>query len=222
MSSRQALEVLRTQSLTQVIRRELERMILSGELKGGEKLNENELVRRLAVSRGPIREAFRSLEEAGLVTVVVNRGVFVRKPSLKEALDVYDIRASLAGLACRTLAGRITDAQVEVLTDLVARMEKGKTSRDIDAYYPLNLEFHARIMEFCGNERLAAMYQACVKELHLFRRQSLVMGGGLEVSNQEHRRVLQALKARDANRAGRLMEKHILAGKQRFVKASGG
>lgn len=213
-----ALEVLRTQSLSHAIRKEIEQMILSGELEAGEKLNENQLARRLSVSRGPVREALRSLEHSGLVSVVVNRGVFVRKLSREEALDVYDIRASLAGLAARLLAGRITEAQLKGLTDLVEQMER---ARDFDHYYPLNLEFHARIMAHCGNPRLEALYQGCVKELHLFRRKSLVQGGGLRVSNEEHREVLAALQAGDPDAAGTAMERHIQAGKERFLKALG-
>ena len=218
VTTNQALEVLRTQSLAQAIRQEIERMILGGELKAGDKVNESRLAKRLSVSRGPIREALRSLEHSGLAEVVVNRGVFVRELSRQEALDVYDIRASLAGLAARTLAERITSEQVAVLTALVERMEQ---VCDFDAYYPLNLEFHARIMAFSGNARLAALYQGCVNELHLFRRQSLVQGGGLQVSNREHRGVLEALRTGDAERAARLMERHIRAGKQRFLNALG-
>lgn len=219
VTSTQALEVLRTLSLSQAVRREIEQMILSGELQAGEQVNESRLAKRLGVSRGPIREALRSLEHSGLVTTVVNRGTFVRQLSRKEALDVYDIRANLGGLAAGTLAEKISDEQLAALEQLVEKMEQAD---GFDAYYPLNLEFHARIMEFCDNERLAALYQACVNELHLFRRKSLVQGGGLTVSNREHRKILAALRARDPKRASHWMEEHIRAGKRRFLKALAG
>ncbi len=213
------LALLRSHSLTSVVQKEIERMIVSGELRAGERINENLLASRLSVSRGPIREACRGLEQAGLVTAIVNRGVFVRQVSLKEALDVYDIRASLFALAGKTLAPRITGSQVGVLSALVDRMESLAGSDDVDAYYPLNIEFHARIVEFCGNEQLAALYDGLVKQLHLFRRRGLVTS--LKTSSREHREILRALSAGDPERAGRVMEQHVLAGKGRLLAILG-
>lgn len=210
------LEILRTQSLTSVIREQVKGMILSGELKAGEKLNENELAKRLAVSRGPVREALRGLEQTGLVTGVVNRGVFVRSLSRKEMIELHDIRSALARQACISLARHITSEQIAFLSRLVERMGH---ETDVEAYYPLNLEFHARIMDFCGNTRLAELYLACVDELHLYRRLGLVHGGGLKASNREHRKLLDALVAGDPGLAGRMIEKHFQEGKKRILKA---
>src|ERR1700738_217344 len=102
------LDLLRSQSLTSVVYKAIEQMILNGGLKAGERINENQFAASLAISRGPIREALRALEQAGLVRVVANRGVFVRELSLEEAIDAYDVRATLFGLAGQTLASFIT------------------------------------------------------------------------------------------------------------------
>ena len=90
------LAFIRTESLATVVQRELERMILTGDIPAGERINENMLAGKLSISRGPIREALRKLEQAGLVESLVNRGMFVRKISLDEALNLYEIRAVLA------------------------------------------------------------------------------------------------------------------------------
>jgi len=217
-----ALEVLRSQSLSKVVQRDIERRILSGELRAGERINENRLAEKLSISRGPVREACRALEQAGLITLIANRGLFVRKVTLKEALDAYDIRASLFGLAGRILAPRITADQIAVLSDLVERMEAVSNGEDVNAYYPLNLEFHSRLVEFTGNEELADIYHGLVKKLHLFRRSALVAGGALKASSREHRAILDALIGRNAKRAKVLMENHVLAGRQRFLTASDG
>jgi DNA-binding GntR family transcriptional regulator len=103
-----ALETLRSASLASVLAQELERMVISGDLKPGERINEQQLAQRFGVSRGPIREAVRSLEGAGLANGVTNRGVFVRRLSVSEVRELYDIRAALFGLAGRLMAERAT------------------------------------------------------------------------------------------------------------------
>src|SRR5215831_17391648 len=89
------IAILRSNSLTALVQKEIERMILSGELTVGAKLNEVAVARRLGVSRGPVREAFRALEESGLVHQEKNRGVFVRQVSVEEAEEIYEVRAAL-------------------------------------------------------------------------------------------------------------------------------
>ncbi|HEX2115371.1 MAG TPA: FCD domain-containing protein [Alphaproteobacteria bacterium] len=214
-----ALEIRRTHSLTTLVQDEIERLILSGEIKAGERLNENALATRLGVSRGPVREAARGLEKAGLVRVIVNRGAFVRQISIDEAAELYDLRAALFGMACR----RVTEARRrehhDVLADLVSRMERAQRRRDADAYYPLNLEFHQALLKFSGSARLEAMYAGLVKEAHLFRRHALSSAPNMRASNVEHRAILSAIVAGRAADARRLGEQHVLSGKRRFLAA---
>ena len=219
-ASNEALRVLRSQSLSSVVQDEIEQRILSGALAAGARVNENGLAAELGVSRGPIREACRGLVEMGLLTVIVNRGFFVREVTRKDAIDVYNVRASLMRLAGETLAARITDKQLEALSALVEAMDTAETGGDFESFYTLNREFHDRIVDFAGNDRLRALCEGLVKELHLYRRRSLLQGGGLSVSNQEHKHILQALRSRDPAAAGAALEQHIQAGKARFLSAS--
>ncbi len=209
-----ALQIRRTESLTTLVRRELERMIESGELKAGDRLNENALAQRIGVSRGPIREACRGLEQSGLVTVVVNRGVFVREIGNQEAQELYDIRARLMGLAGHTLAPKVTKAQIGALREMVARMADAVAADDLNRYYPVNLRFHSTIMDYAGNDRLSALYASIEREMHLFRRKTLDMPGRMVISNAEHARIVDALEAKDQIRAEREMVEHILTSKR--------
>ena len=84
-----AIELLQNHSLTTLVRSELERRILAGELEPGAKLTEEEIAGNLNVSRGPVREAFRALESAGLVRTEKNRGVFVRQVSVDDADEIF-------------------------------------------------------------------------------------------------------------------------------------
>ncbi len=207
------------QSLTARMQDALERLIVSGELKSGERINEKLLSSRFGVSRGPIREACRALTQAGLLTAVPNRGMFVREIALKEALELYDVRAALHDLAGRTLATRITGAQLETLESLVAEMDGAAAQRDLDRYYPLNFHFHDQLLRLAGNQQLILLYGTLVKKLHVFRRRSLLEEGSMRVSNEEHRRVVVALAQGDPVRAGSFMRSHVLAGKQRLLGA---
>ena len=85
------IALLQTSSLVSVVHAELEQMILSGRLAPGEKLTELTIAAKLGISRGPLREAFRMLEEAGLVRITKNRGVFVRDIPVEEAIEIFDL-----------------------------------------------------------------------------------------------------------------------------------
>jgi DNA-binding GntR family transcriptional regulator len=214
------LNVLRANSLTTVLQSEIEHLILSGSFAGGERLNENTLAERFKVSRGPVREACRALAEKGLLELIPNRGVFVRQLSQRDAEELYDVRAGLFGLAARLLAPKITDAELNLLDELTDKMDKAVEARSLDDYYPLNLTFHEMLLRGAGNERLNSEYQKLIKELHLFRARGLLHGGGLTVSNEEHREIVAALRRHDAIDAYEAAFRHVQNGKARMLSVN--
>ncbi len=114
-----AIELLQRHSLTTLVQQELERQIVDGQLAAGTKLNEADIAAELRVSRGPVREAFRALDQSGLVRTEKNRGVFVRQVTLEEAHEIYEVRAALDAMLGRLAAHRIRTAQLESLTDIM-------------------------------------------------------------------------------------------------------
>lgn len=215
-----AIELVRQQSLTSLVQREIERRILAGELSPGTKLNEAELAMTMGVSRGPVREAFRALEQAGLVHTQKNRGVFVRQVSLEEADDIYEVRAALEAHIGRLAAKRIVPEQLERLRNIVKRMHGAGRSRDADAYFPLNIEFHETLAEAAGNRALAANYRRVVNELNLYRRETLIRNGEIiPVSIQEHELIVGALAKGDAAAAERLLYDHVMNSRTRLHRA---
>ena len=206
----------RAETLSSLVAQELEQMIIRGELQAGDRINESALAQMFSISRGPIREACRSLEKSNLVRVVTNRGVFVREMSVDQAAEIYDVRAHIFGLAGRLAAGRIRSQDVAELLAMVAEMQEAK---DIDSYYPLNVAFHARLVELSGNRRVAELYYALGKELHLFRRRGLVGGHAMVSSNQEHLRIVEALRDHSSELSERTMTDHVLAGKARLLES---
>src|ERR1700692_374043 len=138
----------RAETLSSLVAEELERMIIRGELQAGARIKERALAQVFSISRGPIREACRSLEKSNLVRVVTNRGVFVREMSVAQAAEIYDVRAHLFGLAGRLAASRISLREVAELRAMVAEM---RNAQDIDTYYPLNVAFPARLRRVSGH-----------------------------------------------------------------------
>lgn len=218
MQTRQKLRLVKPRSLASVAQEEIERRIVSGTLAPGARINEKSLAAELGISRGPIREACRALAEMGLLQFIVNRGCFVREVTEKDAVDVYDVRASLMRLAGECLAGRITDGQIALLSELVEKMESAAAAGDFERYYGSNRDFHDRIVDFADNVRLRSLCDGLAKELHLYRRQSL--SGGFAASEREHREILGALAARDPIAAGEALAAHIQNGKARFLAAA--
>lgn len=215
------LKVLRTMSLTSALEREIERLILSGALPPGQRINEIQLAAQFGTSRGPIREATRSLEAKGLVEVVPNRGVFIRRLTNEEAIEIYELRAALFGLAARLLATRINDGIRAKLNRYLTEMDAAAAAGDFDSYYPLNLAFHEFVVSSAGNATLAAEYGGLVKKMHLFRARSLVQGGGLAVSNREHREIVDAVTSGDPERAFAAGWRHVEQAKHRLLAALG-
>ena len=211
------IALLQTSSLTTVVQQEIERAILVGEYAPGSKLIEATLATKLGVSRGPVREAFRMLDEAGLVRTEKNRGVFVRDIPMDEAVEIFDLRAAMDELVGRQLATKITPLQLKEIRDLVSDMEKAVKLEDAYNYHLLNLKFHDRLVEMAGNRKLTEIYRKLIKELSLFRRLNLADGWLMPISASEHRAIVKAIASGDADKAGRAMFDHVMESKERTI-----
>src|SRR5437762_333627 len=209
-SQRTAIQLLQSHSLTTLVQKEIARLIQTGELSSGDKLNEWDVAERLGVSRGPVREAFRALAETGLLRMEKNRGVFVRQVSIKEADEIYEVRAALDQLVGRRLAEIIRPEQLKELRVIVDGMEKAAAKQDFDVYYPLNMQFHDKLVQFNGNSKLLTTYRRIVNELNLYRRDALTgEKGNLLVSTREHKKIVDAIASGDPDRASQIGRAHV-------------
>ena len=158
------------QGLPVFVAEQLKQLIYSGELKPGERLNEAALALRMGTSRGPVREAIRMLTGLGLVTAVLNRGVFVRQMSVREMLELYDLRALVFGFAAERATDHLTESHRAQFEELLHAMDVACETENANQYYELNLKFHALILLLANNQRAQAAYDDIIKEMHLFRR----------------------------------------------------
>jgi DNA-binding GntR family transcriptional regulator len=209
METSDRFELLRSQTLSSLVQEEVLRMIKSGALAAGARLNELELSERLRVSRASVREALRALEEASLVRLEKNRGAFVREVLPPEDEELYEIRAGLDEMAGRLLAPRIEAAQLRELDDMLTALE-AVTADDIDRAFPLNIAFHDRLIEMTGNKTLLGIYRQVINRMHLLRRRSF--SAGSKASHAEHRAILKALATRDPAAASATMRAHVQQG----------
>jgi DNA-binding GntR family transcriptional regulator len=207
----------RGSALSDPIVNELKQLIYTGEFKPGERLNEAALALRMGTSRGPIREAIKVLAGLGIVNAVTNRGVYVRQLSLREMLEIYEMRALVFGYAADRACEHLTEEHKKQFEALLAAMDAACDAEDGTLYYELNLQFHALILTLSNNRRAHQAYDDYVKELHLVRRKYFNAPGNMRRSNIEHRAIFEAIVAANRTRARAAAERHVLAGRARLL-----
>jgi DNA-binding GntR family transcriptional regulator len=205
------------QGLPRAIAEQLRHLIFKGDIAPGERLNEAALALHMGTSRGPIREAIRILAGLGIVTAVPNKGVFVRTISVREMLEIYELRALVFGFAAQRAAENINDEYRARFVQLLSGMDDAADADDGGRYYDLNLEFHALILQLSGNGRAQQAYIDYVNELHLYRRKYFNAPGNMRKSNAEHRAIYEAIAGGSAAKAKTTAERHVLSGRQRLL-----
>jgi len=211
------IALVQQRSLASLVQTEIEGMILQGQFACGAKLTEATLATQLGVSRGPVREALRMLEESGLVRTEKNRGVFVREVPIEEAMDIFELRAVMDQYVGRKLAHSASTAEIKELRQFVEAMEQAAKADQAQDFHRLNLQFHDRLLELTGNAKFSATYRKLVNELSLFRRQNLTHAS-MAVYAREHRKIVKAIAAHDADGAGQAMFQHVMNSRERTLQ----
>ena len=185
--------------------------ITAGEFKPGERLSEAHLARQLGISRGPLREALGRLE-GKLVQRTPRVGVSVIALSRQDLEQLLTIREALEGMGCRLAAQRVTDREIQQLTELLANHGSDPNVLNAKGYFQRTSDddFHLQIMRCARNERLEALLmEGLYYQLRLYRYQSSERPGRAQQAYDEHVEIVMALSARDPDRAERAMRSHI-------------
>ena len=196
-------------TLTERVYHSLRDDILSNRLLPDTPLQEVTIAAALEVSRGPVREAFRRLEAEGLISLIPRRGAVVKSLSQEEFLDAYQVREALEVLAVRLATARLENDHLERLEYLHQEMLRHAAREELDAFFDANADFHALFVEQAGNLKLQEVYFPLVNQMHRYRMRSLSLRGGMQRSCAEHLAILDAVRAKDAERAARLLSEHI-------------
>lgn len=196
-------------SLEEQVYETLEEEILSGTLAKGQIVTENELSGRLGVSRTPIRGALRRLAEEGLVNIAPNRRATIIGISKEDLIDTYMIRMRLEGLSSALAAERMTADEKKQLTDFVELSEYYIKKQDTEHLRQLDTEFHSMIYRASGNRMLCKVLSELHRNITRYRKISLSTPGRLVDSVAEHREILEAILAKDKERADLLTSTHV-------------
>jgi DNA-binding GntR family transcriptional regulator len=190
----------------------LERAILEGDLKPGQRLSETDLARRFGISRGPLREALGQLEGRKLVERVANQGARVVGLSHDALIDLLVIREALEGMACRLATERMSEADLDALAALLEDHAAAPPLRTGRGYFQGagDQDFHGRILRGSGNPRLTGMLEGELYSLLRLYRHLLSMRPGRPAEAlEEHRAIVAAMRARDPDAAEDAMRVHI-------------
>lgn len=182
--------------------------IISGRFQLGQRLNEVELSTHIGISRSPIREALRTLEEEGLVTLTKGRGAFVATLPLSEVRELVELRPALELLAVQLAAQRATDDDLAHLQDSIEKLAVLHREGD-DREQPWSCDFHLDLFAVARNDKLRVQGWAVHRQLRLARFRSGAAKERTDDARAEHLTILEALRARDADEAVRRMQLHL-------------
>ena len=195
--------------LRELVLEAIREAIKNGTLQPRERLMEIQLADDLGVSRTPVREALRKLEQEGFIVMVPRKGAYVSDLSMKDVADVFEIRAALDGLAGGLAAERITEEELELMERMLVEKGEAINQNDIDKLVEADTRFHEAMYMASRNERLSNIISNLREQIQRFRLTSLSVPGRREDSLKEHRQILEAIQARDIQLARQLAQEHI-------------
>ena len=192
--------------------------ILSGKYQENEELKEVSIGEELGVSRTPVREAFRQLELEGLIQIVPNKGAYVTGITEKDVKDIYMIRSLLEGLCARWATENITHEQMEEMEENVYLAKFHAKKGHYEQLAALDNRFHEIMYEACNSK----MLEHQLKDFHDYvlrvRKKTLANVNRGTKSNEEHEMIMEAIKAKDADKAEALANKHMINAYENMVQ----
>tara|TARA_R110002124_G_scaffold265130_4_gene431829 strand:+ start:108 stop:800 length:693 start_codon:yes stop_codon:yes gene_type:complete len=197
-------------TLSQSVESQIERDIVEGVFKPGDRLDEVDLTSRLNVSRTPIREALRKLAAAGLVTIRPRSGATVCRLTLAKVIDLFEVVSELEAFAARLAATRATDTQIEAIQVAHQQCEALAQAGDARVYFDANYVFHGAIWAAANNQELVEQITAVDKRLTPYRRQITFHPNRKQDSQTEHNQIATALGLRQPEIAERAMREHVM------------
>ncbi|WP_102026602.1 GntR family transcriptional regulator [Salirhabdus sp. Marseille-P4669] len=182
----------------------LRKAILKGDFKPGDRLVQTELAERIGVSRMPIREALRTLEMEGLVTIEPHKGAIVKSISTEDIKEIYELRSILEPLALKKSIQHFSEEDLVQLQNYHLNMVKAESDEE---YAELNAKFHKLMFSRCNSSRLLSFIEAIS---HGFAQDTpLIISGQMKKSNLEHEKIVHAILEKDAERASEHLAHHI-------------
>lgn len=195
--------------LRDVVCETIREAIISGHLPPGERLMEIQLAEEMGVSRTPVREAMRKLEQEGFLVMEPRKGAYVAGISMKDISEVFEIRASMESLAAGLAAERITEDELKQLMLHLDSVAESADHNDLNGIVITDTDFHDIIYKASRNERLVQIINNLREQIQRFRTTSLAFPGRMQVAVEEHRKMVDAISHRNVALAKELAQEHI-------------
>src|SRR3954470_16440836 len=174
------------------------------------RLDERQLAQDFGISRTPVREAMAQLEREGFVRSVPRRGVYVVRKTRDEVIEMITAWAALEGMAARLITQSATGTDIAGLRRMFATFEDDKLHAKLDEYSEVNIAFHQKIIELSGNRVLIQLAENLFTHMRMIRGSTIGEDDRVERSIHDHMNIIQALEARDTERAEDLVRQHAL------------
>lgn len=192
--------------------------IIDNKLKPGEKLIELDIAADLKVSRTPVREALKQLEQEGLVTYFPRRGSIVSQISIEDAMEIYEVREYLEGLSIKLICLNIRRKDIRELQNIVKEMEESIAELDYDRLYKLHSKWTDSVIELTVNKYLKVQMISLYQNLGRLRRVSLFQKKHAQQAFEETKDILQAIIDGDEMKSERLARQHVRNASKRFIE----
>ena len=198
---------------------EIRRRILGGDLAPNAPLSEYQLAGELKVSRTPVREALKRLEHEGLVRFVSNRGAFVTDISIRDIVEVYELREQLESFAAGVAASEMPLAEIDVLERKLENAQRLANKKgSVKEAFDSDIYFHKQLIQCTKNSRIAAVLATLDDQVHRIRILSPNTLGRLQSMLCEHREVLDYIRKRDREGAREAMRRHLRAARENAIR----
>ncbi len=192
--------------------------VVSGRLKPGERVPEQEIAEALGISRTPIREAFRQLESEGFISITPRKGAVVSPITDKDVTEFYEIKSLLEGYAARLACPKFSDKDLAGIEAINKKMHRCSERGDVKGFFKLDNEFHDIFLRACGNSRLYTLVHQIVAQFERFRVTALSIEGRMAVSIKQHAEIIKAFKESNTDLVERLVKDNAEMSEQFLVK----
>ena len=219
MARLQPIDLDTYQPLREAVCETLRDAIRKGILEPGERLMEVQLADELGISRTPVREAIRKLEQEGYVIMMPRRGTYVSDISTGDVKEIFEIRSALESLAAGLAARRIEPDELETLQNLLIEIEGYIAKNDIEKIVETDIKFHGLLYKVSRNERLANIINNLKEQLARFRTLSMSYPGRLQETLEEHSEMVEAIANGDVSAARDAAEHHMERAEKTYLKA---
>jgi DNA-binding GntR family transcriptional regulator len=174
------------------------------------RLDERRLAQDFGISRTPVREAMAQLEREGFVRSVPRRGIYVVRKTKREVIEMITAWAALESMAARLITQNAVDADIAALRHMFTTFEGGQVQAKLDEYSEVNIEFHQAIIRLSNNGVLIDLAENLFTHMRMIRRKTIVEKDRADRSIRDHMNIIEALEARDTERAEDLVRQHAL------------